>query len=114
MFRLEQRPRRVLSSRGASGIDGSGNFVGAGEQIFASQALNAGMNILTFMVPAGIPNGIATIGRFRLSLAGGLSYDGVLPGDGSETWLYSCSTANVQAGFNNIANVTAEEVGTDI
>jgi len=46
--------------------------------------------------------------------SGDTGNDGVLPGDGSETWVYSCSTANVQAGFNNIANVTAEEVGTDI
>ncbi len=38
--------------------------------------------------------------------------DGVL--GQTETWIYSCSTANVQAGFNNIANVTAEEVGSDV
>ncbi|MEN8006566.1 MAG: GEVED domain-containing protein [Candidatus Krumholzibacteriota bacterium] len=60
-------------------FDGSGNFVGAGEQIFASQALNAGLNPLTFMVPAGTPGGVATIGRFRLSSAGGLTYAGPAP-----------------------------------
>ncbi len=60
-------------------FDGSGNFVNPGEQVFASQTLNAGMNILTFMVPAGIPSGVATIGRFRLSSAGGLTYAGPAP-----------------------------------
>ncbi len=35
--------------------------------------------------------------------------DGVL-GMG-ETWYYTCSTANVQAGFTNSANVTADPVG---
>jgi uncharacterized repeat protein (TIGR01451 family) len=32
----------------------------------------------------------------------------------AETWTYTCSTANVQAGFDNIANVTAEEVDTAV
>jgi uncharacterized repeat protein (TIGR01451 family) len=44
--------------------------------------------------------------------SGDVGSDGILGLD--ETWIYSCSTANVQAGFNNIANVTAEEVGTGI
>lgn len=43
--------------------------------------------------------------------SGDTGSDGVLPGDGSETWVYSCSTANVQAGFTNTANVTATPVG---
>jgi uncharacterized repeat protein (TIGR01451 family) len=43
--------------------------------------------------------------------SGDTGSDGVLPGDGSETWVYSCSTANVQAGFTNNASVTAVPVG---
>ena len=60
-------------------FDGDGAFTGPGEQIFASHTLNAGMNNLAIFVPAGTPGGHATVGRFRLSSAGGLSYDGVLP-----------------------------------
>ena len=32
----------------------------------------------------------------------------------TETWVYTCSKTNVQAGFTNTASVSAEEVGTDI
>lgn len=42
--------------------------------------------------------------------SGDTGSDGELPGDGSETWVYSCSTANVQAGFTNNASVTAVPV----
>lgn len=31
----------------------------------------------------------------------------------AEDWVYTCSRANVQAGFTNTGEVTAEEVGTD-
>ena len=60
-------------------FDGDGNFTGLNEQIFASQTLNGGVNHLIINVPVGTPFGLITVGRFRLSSAGGLSYDGVLP-----------------------------------
>lgn len=40
------------------------------------------------------------------------SSDGIL--GLTETWIYSCSKANVIAGFTNTADVTAEEVGSEV
>ncbi len=54
---------------------GDGSWAEAGDQIFASQPLAAGLNSLTFVVPAGSAAG-QTVARFRFSTAGGLSYDG--------------------------------------
>ncbi len=47
----------------------------AGDQIFASEPLVAGANSLTFLVPCSAADG-DTFSRFRLSSAGGLSFDG--------------------------------------
>ena len=53
----------------------NGSWAGAGEQIFTDQLLNAGVNNLTFNVPAGISPG-ETYTRFRFSTAGGLTFTG--------------------------------------
>jgi hypothetical protein len=53
-----------------------GDWDDAGEQIFASEPLAAGVNNLTFNVPITTPAGI-TYSRFRFSTAGGLSYTGL-------------------------------------
>ncbi len=55
-------------------IDFNGNqsWADAGEQIFSSQALTAGSNLLSFTVPAQASTG-GTFSRFRVSTAGGLS-----------------------------------------
>lgn len=58
-----------------------GDWDDAGEQIFADQALAAGTNPLGFTVPAGAEATPMTFARFRVSTAGGLSYDGEA-GDG--------------------------------
>ena len=62
-------------------FNASGNWIEAGEQIFASQAVTAGVNGLTFTVPptASLTN---TFARFRFSTAGGLSFEG--PADDGE------------------------------
>ncbi len=52
-------------------FNGDGNWGGAGEQIFASQAVVVGTNNLTFDVPSTAKDG-QTFARFRLSTAGGL------------------------------------------
>lgn len=52
-----------------------GDWADAGEQIFADRAVFAGVNSLTFAVPAGASLG-STFARFRLSSARGLSYTG--------------------------------------
>lgn len=58
------------------GADGS--WAEAGDQVFASVALNPGVNDLKFAVPAGAfpTQAVTTFSRFRLSSAGGLSYVG--------------------------------------
>jgi len=48
------------------------------EQIFTDTALSAGVNNLTFQVPANIPfTPTTTIARFRFDTTGGLSHDGI-------------------------------------
>jgi len=49
-----------------------GDWDDAGEQIFTDEALTAGINSLTFAVPAGATVGIDTVARFRVDSAGGL------------------------------------------
>ncbi len=56
-------------------FDGDRSFSGPAEQIFSSQVVAAGDNLLTFAVPADARQGRA-FARFRLSTAGGLSPGG--------------------------------------
>ncbi|MCA9144379.1 MAG: tandem-95 repeat protein [Planctomycetales bacterium] len=53
-----------------------GDWVDAGEQIFASQPLKAGLNTLSIATPASAKLGFTTA-RFRLSTAGGLRPTGL-------------------------------------
>lgn len=55
--------------------DRNGSWSDGGEQIFASQALVAGPNVLTFQVPATTIT--STFARFRVSTAGGLAPTGL-------------------------------------
>ena len=55
-----------------------GDWLDAGEQIFASRSVLGGSNLLSFNVPAGATPGM-TFARFRLSTAGGLSPTGAAP-----------------------------------
>jgi len=59
-------------------FNGDGDWADPGEQIFTSQNVVAGVNVLNFSVPNGVKSG-PSFARFRLSIDGGLSYDG--PGD---------------------------------
>jgi hypothetical protein len=59
-------------------FNADGDWADPGEQIFASQALVAGVNNLTFPVPGGAVVG-QTFARFRFSSVGGLSYEGLAP-----------------------------------
>ena len=52
-----------------------GDFADQGEKIFSSRSLNSGNNILSFSVPAAAVVG-DTFARFRISVEGGLSFDG--------------------------------------
>jgi hypothetical protein len=53
-----------------------GDWSDVGEQVFTSQSVTAGLNQLSFSVPTSAVLG-CTYARFRLSTAGGLSFDGV-------------------------------------
>lgn len=57
-------------------FNADGDFADAGERIFNSLAVAAGDNDLTFLVPADAVTAV-TYARFRLSSAGGLSFDGL-------------------------------------
>ncbi|MCP3957496.1 MAG: DUF11 domain-containing protein [bacterium] len=61
-------------------FNNDGDWVDAGEQIFNSEQVPvAGTNLLSFELPATVPAGLNTFGRFRLSRAGGLSITGAAP-----------------------------------
>jgi len=53
----------------------NGSWMDMNEQIFSSRALTAGVNLLTFNVPASAVS-TNTFARFRFSTAGGLSFEG--------------------------------------
>ena len=57
-------------------FNGDGDWADAGEQIFTSQSLSAGLNSLGFLVPADAVCLAGTYARFRVSTAGGLSFEG--------------------------------------
>ncbi|MBN1877261.1 MAG: DUF11 domain-containing protein [Anaerolineae bacterium] len=75
-----------------------GDFADAGEQIFASQSLVAGNNALTYAVPAGAVPGSPAYARFRISNAGGLSYNGASPdGEVEDHWVAISSGTDLRA-----------------
>jgi hypothetical protein len=57
-------------------FDDDGSWNQASDQIFTTEALASGSNILNFQVPASIAVNIDTYARFRFSTAGGLAPDG--------------------------------------
>ena len=63
-------------------FDANGDWASATDQIFAAEPLNAGPNMLSFLVPAGSPIGVCTFARFRFSMQGGLYFRG--PADNGE------------------------------
>ncbi len=58
-------------------FDLDGSFVTAGDAIFVNQALAAGVNNLSFAVPATANSNSTLVARFRVSTAGGLSFNGL-------------------------------------
>ena len=60
-------------------FNADGDWADPGEQIFTGQAVVAGPNDLGLTVPADAFIGVPTSTRFRLSSAGGLSFDGLAP-----------------------------------
>ncbi len=58
-------------------FNADGDWVDPGEQIFSNTALVGGLNSLTFTVPGGTATKAgASYARFRVNIAGGLSYTG--------------------------------------
>jgi hypothetical protein len=62
-------------------FNADGDWADAGEQIFNAYPLNAGLNALTFPVPAAAVTGTNTFARFRFTTAAGvaLSFTGLAP-----------------------------------
>jgi len=78
-------------------FNGNGNFSDPGEQIFTSQPLNPGTNVLQFVVPtAAAPR--ETFARFRLSRQGGLRFDGPAPDGEVEDYAVSIEARSLDFG----------------
>ena len=94
-----------------------GDWADTGEQVFTSQVVTVGDNVLSFTIPSGTDLG-ATFARFRLSTAGGLAVDG-LAADGEvedyQVTLVDATNANVTLALPP-AGGTAEVLlsGTDL
>ncbi len=68
-------------------FNGDGDWGDAGENVFVSQDLTAGANVLNIAVPVDADTTNPTFARFRFSSAGGLSYTGLA--DDGETEDYA-------------------------
>jgi hypothetical protein len=68
------------------------------EQIFASEPLNAGSNILTFNIPSDAATG-ETYARFRFSTAGGLETNGPAPDGEVEDYMVSILPDCISPGW---------------
>jgi hypothetical protein len=75
------------------GADGS--FAEAGDQVFASEPLVVGPNVLAYSVPCSATDA-TTYARFRFSAAGGLGFDG--PADSGEVEDYVITTETIDFG----------------
>ncbi len=104
----------VISS-GAGKLDGwidfnqDGDWVDVGEQIFTSTDVVAGVNLLSFNVPAGATPG-TTFARFRLSSAGGLAPTGLAPDGEVEDYIVSILDGDAAGGA--AAEIDASVPGT--
>ncbi len=67
-------------------FNGNGDWLDAGEQVFSSEIVFEGENVLTFIVPANIAIG-STGARFRLSTTGGLAPTGEAPNGEVEDYI---------------------------
>ena len=79
-------------------FDGNGSFADTGEKVFDNMEVAAGDNALSFVVPTGATLGVSYT-RFRLSTAGGLSFDGPAP-DG-EVEDYKVEIVNTQFAIDD-------------
>ncbi|HEX6833564.1 MAG TPA: GEVED domain-containing protein, partial [Rudaea sp.] len=88
-------------------FDHNGTF-DAGEKIFASTALTAGSNALTFAVPCGAVGG-QTYARFRLSSAGGLGPAGIASDGEVEDYAIAVIANQPQLGLaKRLVSATAD------
>lgn len=70
-------------------LQGNGDWLDPGDQIFSSQPLNAGSNALTFLFSPLAASAIFTRARFRFSSLGGLSFTGsALDGEVEDYLIY--------------------------
>ncbi|MCX6271905.1 MAG: GEVED domain-containing protein [Bacteroidetes bacterium] len=95
-------------------FNNNGSWADAGEQIFTSQPLIAGENILNFVVPAYTINQNNYV-RYRFSLEGGLSYTGASPSGEVEDYKYTLTIPSdikwEQPYSNNLDGIPAYRSG---
>ncbi len=89
-------------------FDANGNWTGPGEQIFVDRALSAGVNTVTFTVPAGATVG-TTLSRWRFSTVGGLSFDGPATDGEVEDYQVPIGTAPAEPTISQIDDQTTNE-----
>lgn len=68
-------------------FNGNGTWADLGEQIFTNQAVTAGVNALTFNVPASASSFVMTQSRWRISSIGNLLFTGNAPDGEVEDYL---------------------------
>jgi len=99
-------------------FNADGDWADAGEQIFLDQALVAGVNSLTFPVPAGAALG-QTIARFRFSTVSGLSFEGLAPDGEVEDYQLEVGevpsefTASLGDGWNLLSTPVTLDASSD-
>lgn len=81
-------------------FNGNESWGDAGEQVFLSVPVAAGLNALTFTVPASARPG-ATFARFRLSLKGRLGPGGAAPDGEVEDYQVGIESAEVSMDFGD-------------
>lgn len=87
-------------------FNGNDNFADAGDQIFTSQAVAAGVNSLTFAVPCDAVAG-TSYARFRFSTAGGLSFNGVADDGEVEDYLVTITQLDLGDAPDSYATLMA-------
>ncbi len=79
-----------------------GDWADAGEQVFTSRMVTNGLNLLTFIVPAGATNR-PSYARFRLSSIGGLTPTGLANDGEVEDYRVRLGTTNVPPVIRGLA-----------
>jgi Ca2+-binding RTX toxin-like protein len=92
-------------------FNADGDWADVAEQIFSDLTLAAGVNSLTFGVPAAATPSDLTFARFRFSTANGLSYDGQAPDGEAEDYDVSI-IASTELAIDDVTLAEGDGSGT--